>query len=135
MTSDTKIKCGIESLLERLNTVPVPYFWLKSLGNHTAALLLADILSAYAGRVSPRAALWDGRELLLGCRELAAKLAISDRTLTRALQLLANRKAITYQRTDRVVDGKKRRNVVSVTPRTPELDREMITKLGLYLEQ
>jgi hypothetical protein len=116
MTADSKDRTAIVLLIEKLSTFDVPYAWLSKLRNHTAVLVLADIVAAFAGGFQVDTERWDGRELLLEYKELGSRLGFGERTLTRTIGILTRRRLITYRRRDRVVNGKKVRNVVGVIP-------------------
>ena len=94
----------------------VPYAWFKTIPNHIAVIVLADILSAYSGLESDRPAHWDDDELLLEYKHIAARLRVNERSVSRAIKLLEKLKALRPSRRDRIVNGKRTRNVVGVVP-------------------
>ena len=104
------------ALLNRLKCLAVPYAWFKTIRDHTAIVLLADILSVYTGQQVEWPVLWDGDELLLLYKEVADRLGVSDRTISRAVSLLVAREALRYERRDRRLNGTPTRNVVGVVP-------------------
>lgn len=108
---------SLQSLLPMLLKLEVPYAWLKALDNHSTVVLLAEIVAAYAGSGGSSTTRWQGPEFLLDYKALSKCLGISERSLTRATKQLRARKLITYQRKDRIVDGKMVWNVVGVVPR------------------
>lgn len=99
----------------------LPVVWLKSIGNHTAAILLADILAAWSARLpaapkrKPGAGL-NADELPLNYKEVSARLVISTRSLSRAMKLLDKVKALRVRQADRQINGKLVRNVIGVEP-------------------
>jgi hypothetical protein len=121
MSSDQRTRGQIVTLMRSVTVLSVPYIWLKAFGNHTAAMLLADILSAYCEKLANHNLIWDGNELVLEFKQLQFRLGVSERSISRALDLLAKRKAVIYHRRDRVVHGTKRRNVVSVVPNMKDI--------------
>jgi len=124
-TLKEKAVSDTRSLLSRLDGIAVPYAWFKTVRNHTAILLLADILSAYSGQEGDRASLWDGDEMLLEYKHIAARLRVNARSISRAIKLLEKLKALRPSRRDRKVNGKPTRNVVGVVP-----NLEVIAKLS-----
>ena len=115
-TLKEKAVSDTRSLLSRLDGIAVPYAWFKTVRNHTAIILLADILSAYSGQDIDRSVLWDGDELLLEYKHIAARLRVNARSISRAIKLLEKLKALRPSRRDRIVNGKRTRNVVGVVP-------------------
>jgi hypothetical protein len=110
----------IARLLERQDVLRVQVSWLSALQNHTAAILLADILSACADQMwvgeEGRTVLFDGQELLLEYKHLARRLGVSVRSISRTMDHLTKLRLVSRSRTDRLINGTLTRNVVGVAP-------------------
>ena len=122
------ITAGFERLLESAASLRIPLGWLRTIPNHTVAVLLADILSSYLNIREGQgqgAVLMDGEELLLEYKPLAKRLGLSDRSVSRGIDWLVRHKALRRSRRNRIVNGKPTRNVVGVVP-----NLEVIAKLS-----
>jgi hypothetical protein len=130
MSPDPIIASNLRKMMTKVSALSVPRAWLKALGNHTTAIVLADILSAYLGQGSAPDRFWEGRELLVNYSDLASRLGIADRSVSRAVDLLTKLGCVAYHRKDRVLGGKKIRNVVGVIPNLGAIAKLSAIKAG-----
>lgn len=112
----------IGKLLDTAASLCIPQYWFRGIRNHTAAVLLADILSSYqdtAEGMGQEPVMMDGDELILEYRALARRLGLSTRSVSRGIDHLVGLKAVRRSRRDRTINGRLTRNVVGVLPNLP----------------
>ncbi len=113
------IVVGIKALFNAAASVRIPQAWFRTIPNHTAVVLLADILSSYLNipeQEGQNDRVMDGDELLLDYKPLAKKLGLSDRSVSRGIDYLVQMRALQRSRKDRKINGRVTRNVVGVVP-------------------